>query len=68
MRVGSVIINSEFSVLKGRVGNFLICLSLQRGQTLGPCSSADGALGWKQSVSVEVSLGQDMLLASGPQA
>ena len=52
MHVGSVIINSEFSVLKGRVGNFSICLSLQKGQTLGPCSSADGALGWKQSVSV----------------
>ena len=52
MHVGSVIISSEFSVLTGRAGDFLICLSLQRGQTLGPCISADGALGWEQSVSV----------------
>lgn len=53
MHMGSIIINSEFSVLKGQGGHFSLFAYLCReGRHWGPYSSADEARGWKWSVSL----------------
>lgn len=45
MHVGSVIINSEFSVLKGGAGNYLFFYLSREGRHWRPYSLADEVLG-----------------------
>lgn len=63
MHTDGIIINSELSILKGRGRRLLNVLTFAEGKHY---SSAEETLRWKLSV-LEASLGQDLLLASGPR-